>query len=341
MSRLEMTLEAVRGFIGEGEILGDQDFVCRSVASLEGAEGDQLSFVKDRRFFDRARQSHAGAILVPEAIEGVTAHQLVVGNPYVAFGALLHKIAREKRAQPGGIHPSAVVYSGAVIGDDVTIGAGAVVREDVVLGDRSVLYPNSYVGQRCKIGHDCVLHPNVVVMEDVTLGDRVIIHGGSVIGGDGYGYIQHEGRHIKVPQVGEIVIGDDVEIGALVTIDRATLDRTVIGSGTKIGDLAHVAHNCQIGQDVLLLPTSAVSGSVILGDRVILAGRAGVIDNLTVGEGAVIGATSVAFKDVPAGAQMWGNPARDKTLEMRIQGSLRRLPQMQRDMRAVKQKIDS
>ena len=117
-------------------------------------------------------------------------------------------------------------------------------------------------------------------------------------------------------------------------------NRTVIGRGTKIGDLAHVAHNCRIGEDVLLLPTSAVSGSVTIGDRVILAGRAGVVDNLTVGDDAMIGATSVAFKDVPAGAQMWGNPARDKTLEIRIQGSLRRLPQMQRELRAVKAKLE-
>jgi UDP-3-O-[3-hydroxymyristoyl] glucosamine N-acyltransferase len=335
-----MTLQEVRDFVGQGEIVGDGGFVCRSVASLEGAGGDQLSFVKDQRFVERAHRSRAGALLVPVAIDGLAAHQLVVESPYAAFGTLLRKIAREKRAQPAGLHPSAVIDPGATLGRDVTIGAGAVVREDAVVGDGSVLYANTYVGQRSVIGRDCVLHPGVIVLEDVTLGDRVVVHAASVLGSDGYGYLQLEGRHLKIPQVGAVVIGDDVEIGALATIDRATLDRTVIGRGTKIGDLVHVAHNCQIGEDVLLLPTVSISGSVTIGDRAIFAGRSGCSDNITIGEGAIMGGTAVAWKDVPPGAQMWGNPARDKMLEMRIQSSLRSLPQMQRDLRAVQKKID-
>ena len=180
----------------------------------------------------------------------------------------------------------------------------------------------------------------VTVLEDVTIGNRVLIHAGTVVGSDGYGFLQLEGRHLKIPQVGRVVIGDDVEIGALTTIDRATLDETVIGRGTKVGDLCHIAHNCRIGEDALILPTVAISGSVTVGDRVLFAGRSGCADNLTVGEGAVLGGTAVAFKDVPAGATLWGNPARDKTLEMRIQATMRHLPEMQRDLRAVKKKLD-
>ena len=160
-----------------------------------------------------------------------------------------------------------------------------------------------------------------------------------MIGADGYGYIQSEGKHLKVPQVGEILIGDDVEIGALTTVDRATVDQTTIGRGTKIGDMCHVAHNCDVGEDVLLLPTSQMGGSVTVGDRAVFAGRAACIDNLEIGAGATLGATAVAFKDVAPGAVLWGIPARDKRKEMRTQVALGRLPEMQKELRAVMQHL--
>jgi UDP-3-O-[3-hydroxymyristoyl] glucosamine N-acyltransferase len=339
MAKLEMTLSEVAELLGNAEIHGDPGFFCASVASLDGAGPDQLSFVKDRRYDERARASDAGALLVDEPIEAASAHQVVVEAPFAAFGRLLHRIAVEKRRQPTGLHPAATVDPSARLGRNVTIGAGAVIREEAEIGDRATIYANAYVGQRSRVGADSVLHPNVVVMEDVFIGERVVIHGGTVLGADGYGYIQHEGRHIKVPQVGEIRIGDDVEIGALTTIDRATLETTRIGRGTKIGDLVHIAHNCRVGEDALILPAVAISGSVTIGDRAVLAGRAGTADNLTVGEGAVLGGTSVAFKDVEPGEQMWGNPARPKLQEMRIQSTLRHLPEMRRDLRTVKRKL--
>jgi len=340
MPRLGMTLEQIREHIGEGEIIGSPGFVCESVASLDQAGGDQLSFVKDQRYAEQAKKSAAGALLVPTRIDGLGCNQLVVVDPYRSFGVLLVKIAEQARAQAEGVHPRAVVHETARIGEGAIVGAGAVVQEEASIGDRAVVYANAFIGQRSVVGADTTIYPNVVIREDVVVGDRVIIHCGTVIGSDGYGFVQHEGRHLKIPQVGGVEIGDDVEIGALATIDRATLDRTVIGRGTKIGDLCHIAHNCRIGEDVLLLPTVAVSGSVTIGDRAVLAGRSGTADNLTIGEGAVLGGTAVAFKDVPPGAQMWGNPAREMALEMRIQAVMRRLPEMQRDLRTVKKKLD-
>jgi UDP-3-O-[3-hydroxymyristoyl] glucosamine N-acyltransferase len=340
MSKLQMTLEEVRDLIGGGEILGNPGFFCSSVASLDHARPDQLSFVKDSRYFDEARRSQAGALLVPERIKGTEAEQLVVEQPFMMFGMILQHIAREKRRQPGGIHANATVSDSARLGHDVTIGAGAVVREEAVIGDRAVIYPNVYIGQRSLVGADCVLYPNVIIMEDVTLGERVIIHGGTIIGADGYGYLQHEGKHIKIPQVGEIEVGDDVEIGALTTIDRAAIDTTEIGRGTKIGDLVHIGHNCEVGEDVLILPTVAVSGSVSIGNRAVLAGRAGTSDNISIGEGAVLGGTCVAFKDVKAGAVMWGNPAREKNLQMRIEACLSSLPDMKRELTKLRKRFE-
>ncbi len=339
MPDLGLCLAEVRDLVGGGELLGDPDFQCRAVAVLERAGEHDLSFVKSTAFFDAARASRAGALIVPEAIEGYAGHQLAVPDPFLAFGLVLARIAREKRRQPAGVHPSAAVHPEAELGEAVRIGPGAVVRGGAVIGDRTILYANAYVGERTRLGRDVLLYPNVVVMEDITLGDRVVVHAGTVIGAEGYGYVQFEGRHVKIPQVGEIVIGDDVEIGALVTIDRATVDRTVIGRGTKIGDLAHVAHNCRIGEDVLLLPAAAVAGSATVGDRAVLAGRAGASDHVTIGEGAVLGGDTAAYKDVPPGAQMWGSPARDKMQQIRIQAALSRLPEMQRELRRLRKKI--
>jgi UDP-3-O-[3-hydroxymyristoyl] glucosamine N-acyltransferase len=340
MSTLSMTLQEVRDLIGEGEIVGEAGFRCRAVASLDRAEPDQLSFVRDERYVKQARRSRAGALLVPSTIEGSAAQQLVVDHPFPALLRILQHIAERKRRQPVAIDPRAVISEDVDLGTEVTVGAGAVIREAACLGDRCVIYPNVYVGQRSVIGPDTVIHPNVVVMEDVTVGARVVIHGGSVIGADGYGYLQHQGRQLKIPQVGAIEIGDDVEIGALVTVDRAALDTTIIGRGTKIGDFVHVAHNCVVGEDVLLLPTVAISGSARIGDRALLAGRAAVSDNVTIGEGAVLGGDCVTYKDVDPGAVMWGNPARKKGEQMRIQAALGSLPQMRRELRTLRQKLD-
>ncbi len=338
---LRMTLEEIRDLVGECEIVGEPDFLCRSVAPLDAAEGHQLSFVKHSGYFDQARASRAGALFVPEWIEGSGAHQLVVASPFLAFGLVLQRIAREKRRQPAGIHPKAVIGEPVHLGGDVTIGPGAVISDEAKIGAGTTIYANVFVGQRSTLGRECVIHPNVVIMEDVHLGDRVVVHGGTVIGADGYGYVQHDGRHLKVPQIGAVVVGDDVEIGALATIDRATLSETRIGRGTKIGDLCHVAHNCQIGEDVLFLPIAAIGGSVTIGDRATLAGRAACIDNLTIGEDATLAATAVAYKDVDAGAKMWGNPARERTREMRVQAGLSRLPEMRRELREIKASLES
>ena len=341
MARLDKTLTEVRELLAGGEIRGPGDFHCQGVASLEAAGPRDLSFVKNEGYFDAARASRAGALLVPQVIDGCSAHQIVVPDPFLAFGMVLAAVAKEKRAASGRVHGSAFVDAAAQLGDSVTVGPGAIICAGARIGDGAWIYGGAYVGRRSSIGAGSVVHPNAVIMEDVTVGDRVVIHGGAVIGADGYGYIQHQGRQIKVPQVGSVVIEDDVEIGALATVDRATVDATVIRRGAKVGDQAHVAHNCDIGEDVLLLPMVAVSGSSRVGRGAVLAGRSSVSDNVTIGDGAVLGATAVAFEDVAAGARVWGNPARPHDLEMKVQAHLGRLPRLAKEVRALRKAADA
>lgn len=339
MSKLGLTLNQIAEYVDGAQIVGNSGFFCRSVAPLDSATANDLSFVRDGKARKQVSQSRAGALVVDERLEGVDAHQLVVPDVMAAMIRVLDYVATVKRKHEVAIHPQAVVAKDAEIGSDVVIGAGAVVEAGAVVGDRAMIYANTYIGLRSRVGDDSIVHPNVTIMEDVTIGDRAIVHSGTVIGCDGYGFVPFEGRQVKVPQVGEVVIGDDVEIGACTTIDRGTISATEIARGTKIGDLVHIAHNVQIGEDVLLLPTVAVSGSTKVGDRAIFAGRAACAGHLTIGEGAVLGAATSVYKDVEPGAVLWGSPARDKATEMRVQSALSKLPEMMKEIREIRRAL--
>jgi len=319
-----MRLSEIAALVG-GRLLGADDPVLTGAAALADAGPTDLSFVADARRAVAGKASAAGALLVPADLDpGRPA--VAVARPYEAFAQVLARFAPDPdRLFPPGVHPTAVidpsaVVTAAAVGAYCVIGAGARVGAGTRLGSHVV------IGCDAAVGADCVLHAHVVVREGCRLGDRVIAHAGAVVGADGFGYLAGPRGQVKIPQVGIAVVEDDVELGALVTIDRATTGSTVIGAGSKLDDQVHIAHNVRIGRGCALSAQTGIAGSCVLGDGVITGGQVGIADHITVGAGARIGAQAGVIKDVPAGGAVFGCPALDFQECLRITAALRRLP---------------
>ncbi|MFN3466331.1 MAG: UDP-3-O-(3-hydroxymyristoyl)glucosamine N-acyltransferase, partial [Candidatus Brocadiales bacterium] len=261
--------------------------------------------------------------------------QIVVENPFLSFVKILEVFSQEKTRRPVGIHPTALVAETATIGREVSIGAYSVIEEGATIGDRVTIYPMVYVGQNTNIGESTLIYPRVSIRENVSIGKQVIIHSGTTIGGDGFGYLQVEGRHVKIPQLGTIEIGDDVEIGCNVTIDRATLDKTVIARGVKIDNHSHVAHNVIIGEDTMLIAYAKIAGGAVIGKNVTIAEDVGITDHATIGDGCVIGGGSNVYKSLKPGSVVWGSPAKPIMDEKRLQVLLKKLPEMQETLKKI------
>lgn len=308
-----------------GHLVGTEDPEISGAASLAEAGPCDLAFVGGADRVEEARVSAAGAFLVPPGCD-LDRPRIEVGHPYEAFARFLARLAPDPdRLYPPGVHPTAVVdptarVAASAVGPFCVIGAGAEVGAGTRLG------PHVTIGCDARVGRDCVLHPQVVVREGCRLGDRVIVHAGTVVGADGFGYLAGPRGQVKIPQVGIVEVGDDVELGALVTIDRATTGRTVIGAGSKLDNQVHVAHNVRIGRCCALSAQTGIAGSCTLGDGVITGGQVGIADHLVIGDGARIGAQAGVIKDVPGGATVFGYPALDFHESFRITAAMRRLP---------------
>lgn len=328
-----LRLSEVAALLG-GRLLGGDDPVLTGAASLAEAGPGDLSFVADARRAPEGRASAAGALLVPPGLD-LGRPAIEVERPYEAFARFLARLApAPDRLYPPGVHPTAVIDAGAAVeaaavGPYCVVGAGAVVGAGTRLGSHVV------IGCDASVGRDCVLHAHVVVREGCRLGDRVIVHAGTVVGADGFGYLAGPQGQTKIPQVGIVEIGDDVELGALVTIDRATTGRTVIGAGSKLDNQVHVAHNVRIGRCCALSAQTGIAGSTVIGDGVITGGQVGIGDHLVIGDGARIGAQAGVMKDVAPGGTVFGCPALDFQESFRLTAALRRLPAALGRLRAL------
>jgi UDP-3-O-[3-hydroxymyristoyl] glucosamine N-acyltransferase len=336
---MEYRLEDLAREIG-GRVRGDGSVVVRAAASLAEAGPGDLSFLHNPKYAPQLASTKASALVLPEG-QASPLPSIVVKNPDRAFGRAAELLAGVPPPPPPGIHPSAVVAAGARVAPDASVGPLCVVEEGATIGPRAVLRARVFVGRDASVGPDCILHPGVVLRERCTLGARVILQPGAVVGGDGFGYATEQGVHHKIPQVGIVVLEDDVEIGANSTIDRARFGRTVIGKGTKIDNLVQVAHNVSTGRGCLLVSQSGVAGSSKLGNYVVLAGQAGVVGHLELGDGAVLTAQSGLTKDAPPGAVLSGSPAGDRKTHLKELAALAKLPELLSELRRLREELDA
>jgi len=323
-----------------GEVVGDGSVQLTGFAPAERARPGELTFAENADYFAAAERSQAAAILVAGPFVSSSKVLIRVRNARVALARAL-PLFFPPEAHPSGIHPSAVIAESAQIDPTAHIGPNCVLGARVRLGARSVLMGGNHLRADCQLGEDVCLFPNVVLYRETQLGHRVTIHAGTVIGSDGFGYVLDGGRHRKVLQLGNVIIQDDVEIGANSAIDRGTLGPTIIGEGTKIDNLVHVAHNVVMGQHCMIMGQVGFAGSTRLGNYVVVASQTGIADHLKIGNQVMIGAKSGVMRDIPDGSRVLGVPATPGGQAKRQIIALQQLPELLRRMRELEQQVQA
>ena len=319
---------------------GPVDRVVDGMAPLVEAGPSDLGFAGSAKMVDEVRASKAAGVIVGEDFPPMSGHCLLrVARPRTAFIQALELFAPD-RSRPG-VHPSAVIADGVELGDDVGIGPFVVVEANVRIGEGAQIRAGSFVGRGSQVGAHCDVGPNCALMEGTRIGARCILHAGVVLGSDGYGYQWLGDHHHKIPQIGVVVLGDDVEIGANCCIDRATLGETRIGNGTKLDNLVHIAHNNVIGEHVLLTAHVAIAGSSRLGNGVVIGGQGGVSDHVTIGDNVQIGAQAGVINDLADGEKVWGTPAHNMSRVMREQVLIGKLPETQQRLRRQERELEA
>jgi UDP-3-O-[3-hydroxymyristoyl] glucosamine N-acyltransferase len=322
----------------QGEVLGDSALTLSGFAPADRAQPGDLTFAENETYFARAEASAASAILVAGNLTSQKKVLIRVANARIAFAKVLPLFFPEP-AFPAGVHPTAIVAASAQIAPSAHIGPQCIVGEKARIGARVVLEGLDYVGDNSQLGDDTRIFPNVSIYARSEIGSRVRIHSGTVIGSDGFGFVFDEGVHRKVPQIGNVIIGDDVEIGANVAVDRGALGPTTIGKGTKIDNLVQVAHNVTIGEHCLLVSQVGIAGSTQLGNYVTLAGQVGLAGHLKLGNQVMVAAQSGVMTDIPDGEKFLGTPAVSDKQAKRQYIGIAQLPELIRRVRELERKL--
>lgn len=333
---MKKTLREIAELVN-GTLLGDGEIEITGITNIGDATGTDISFAVAPHL-DKAAQSNAAAVIIPETITEFDKPAIRVENPRMAFVSLL-KIFTPQIAVPPGVHSAAVIGNNVSLGDNVSIMAYAVIADDVKIGDNTVVYPHTYIGHGATLGKDSLIYPNATIGAGCHIGNRTIVHSGAVIGSDGFGFITIGGRHQKVPQVGNVLIEDDVEIGANVGIDRATTGSTIVKCGTKIDNLVHLAHNVVIGENCFLVAQTGIAGSVKVGNNVTFAGQSGSAGHITIGDNCVFAARSAPISDVPAGSFYAGFPARPHKAWLRAEAGANKIPDLIKKVRDLEKRL--
>lgn len=319
---------------------GDGDMEVLRAAELDQASIEELAFVGARKFWATAQSSTAACLIVTADFPANGLTVIRTNDPRAAFAASLKILYPARQPQPG-IHPTAVVEDGALVGTNASIGPHAFIATGSRIGDNAIIGAGCSIGQHVRIGAETVLHPRVTIYDAVVIGERCIVHSGAVLGADGFGFVPVAGMWQKFPQVGRLEVGDDVEIGANTCLDRAALGVTRIGNGVKLDNLVHIAHNCQIGNHVVIAAQTGLSGGVTVGDHAIIGGQVGIGDKARIESGAILGSGCgvLTSKIVHAGQPVWGTPARPLKQYLAQLAQVGRLPQLREELLQVQQML--
>jgi UDP-3-O-[3-hydroxymyristoyl] glucosamine N-acyltransferase len=332
-----ITLAQIHEVVG-GTIHGDSRTPISGLTTLGEADPNALSFIANDKMSKAAAALRVAALLVHRHLADLAVPQIVVDNPMLAFARVAQTFFVRPQA-PRGIAEHVMQGADVRIGTDPSIWPFVTLGDRVMIGDRVTLYPGVFVGSDSTIGDDSVLYPNVVVREGCSLGARVIVHSGTVIGADGFGYVQHQGRHHKIPQLGGVVIEDDVELGANVTVDRATFGLTLVKQGTKVDNLVQIAHNVIVGEHCILVAQVGIAGSTTIGHHVMIGGQAGLADHLHIGDQVMIAAKAGVNRSIESNQVVGGIPAMPREKALRIQGGIFQLPEMKELVRNLEQRV--
>jgi len=340
-----MKLKAIElAKIVSGELDGNPEEIISGANGLADARKGEISFLGNMKYAHEALNTQASAIFVSQDTDSSQFKDktlIKVKNPQYAFSMVLAIIDKERLAViEHKISSSAHVSEKASVGENVYVGRNAVIEDGALVGSGTKIFPNVYIGRNSKIGKDCIIYPNAVIRENCSLGDRVILQPSVVIGGDGFGFATIDGVNNKIPQIGRVEIGDDVEIGANSTVDRATVDATRIGKGTKIDNLVMIAHNVQIGENCIICGQAGISGSTKVGNNVTIAGQAGLVGHLKIGNNVVITAQSGINGNIGDGEIIGGNPMMPLAQNVKSKALLRHLPEMYKDIKNIKKELE-
>jgi UDP-3-O-[3-hydroxymyristoyl] glucosamine N-acyltransferase len=332
-----------------GQIIGKKDVTISGASKIEDARPGEITFLANPKYKHFLNQTRASAVIVDQSIqEDIAMTVIQVDNAYYRFLQIFLLFNPPGKIQEPGIHPSAVIDSSSKLGDNISVGPQVVIGRNCSIGDHTVILPGCILLDNVEIGANCLLYPLVSIRENCRIGNKVIIHNGAVIGSDGFGFAPHEGTYHKIPQIGKVVIEDEVEIGANCSIDRATMGETIIRKGTKLDNLIQIAHNVEVGEWTVIAAQSGISGSTKVGHHVMMAGQVGVVGHITIGDYAQIGAQTGVPKSIPEKDVVFGTPARPIMKAKRIEAVINQLPdllkrvkQLENELKELKQKKDS
>lgn len=333
------TLQELTEHVG-GRLIGDPNILIREASTLDKAGCGEITFLSNPKYEPLVKKTKASAVIVQKEMD-CSAAQLIVDDPYYAFMQIVVLLHGHREHPKVGISQAAYISPTAQLGQDCQISHGVTISEHVKIGRNCYFYPGVFIGPRVQIGDDCIIYPNAVIYDSTVIGNRVIIQSNASIGQDGFGFATHKGQHHKIPQIGRVILEDDVEIGAGCAIERGTLDNTIIGKGSKIGDLVAIGHGTKIGPFCLLVPQVGIAGSAVIGHHVVMGGQAGVVGHIRVGNLVKIAAKSGVINDVPDEAMVGGTPAIDVAKAKRAYALIEFLPEMRKKIKDLERRLDN